>query len=319
MNTFTSSGSDPLKTLSPRLSFAYHVAPKWDINGSIGSYYKIPTYTALGYVNPNGIMVNKDMDYIQSIHYLIGTQFLPRNDLRFTFETFYKTYNNYPVSLLNGISLANQGAEYGSIGSEELLSSGKGETYGFEVFAQQKLMSRLFYVASYSWIRSKFSGIDHLLLPSSWDSKHLLSLTLGYKLNTGWDLGLKYRYAGGSPYTQFDLATSQQNYLTLGTGVLDYTQLNSERLAAFSQLDIRVDKRLNFKRTALSFYLDIQNILKNKNASLPKYTFKRNSDNTGFATTDGQPIKTDGSNGIPYLLNTDSGNIIPSIGVVFEF
>jgi hypothetical protein len=56
-----------------------------------------------------------------------------------------------------------------------------------------------------------------------------------------------------------------------------------------------------------------------KNASLPKYTFKRNADNSAFATTDGQPLRTDGANGIPTILNTDSGNIIPSIGAIFEF
>ncbi|SER43080.1 TonB-dependent receptor [Pedobacter rhizosphaerae] len=319
VNTFTDNGNNPLKTLSPRLSLAYHINAKWDISGSVGSYFKIPTYTALGYVDQNRALVNQTMDYIRSDHYVIGTQFLPRNDLRFTLESFYKRYSNYPVSTTSGISLANQGAEYGSVGSEQLLSIGKGETFGFEVFMQQKLISKFFYVASYSWLRSKFSGLNGVLIPSSWDSQHLLSLALGYKLKANWDLGLKYRYAGGSPYTPFDLQASQQNYVTLGTGTLDYQNLNTERLAAFSQLDFRVDKRVNFKRTSFNFYIDIQNILMRKNASLPKYTFKRNADNSAFATTDGQPLRTDGTNGIPTILNTDSGNVIPSIGAIFEF
>ncbi|MNX13912.1 TonB-dependent Receptor Plug Domain protein [compost metagenome] len=318
MNTFTDAGNNPLKTLSPRLSIAYHVNSKWDISASAGSYYKIPTYTALGFVK-DGVFVNKNMEYIQSDHYVVGTQFLPKNDLRFTLETFYKRYSNYSVSTLNGISLANQGAEYGSIGSEQLLSIGKGETYGFEVFMQQKLVHKLFYVASYSWLRSKFSGLDGLLIPSSWDSRHLLSLTMGYKLKSNWDLGLKYRFAGGAPYTPFDASNSRQNYLTVGTGILDYSRLNAERLRSFSQLDFRIDKRINFSRTALGFYVDIQNVLKNQNAGNPKYTFKRTADNSAFETTDGQALKNDGSNGIPTILNTDSGNIIPSIGAVFEF
>lgn len=319
MNTFTTEGNKPLATLSPRLSLAYHVNSKWDINASVGSYFKIPTYTTLGYIAPNGTAANKAMDYIRSDHYVLGTQFLPKNDLRFTFETFYKAYSNYPVAVNNGISLANQGAEFGTVGNEQLLSIGEGETYGFEFFVQQKLVNKLFYVASYSWLRSKFSGLNGVLLPSSWDSRHLLSLTLGYKFNASWDMGLKYRFAGGTPYTPFDEAASQQNYLTIGTGTLDYQRLNSLRLKAFSQLDFRVDKRINFKKTALNLYLDLQNVLANTNAGFPKYTFKRNDDNTGFATTDGAALKQDGSNGIPVILNSDSGNIIPSIGIVFEF
>ena len=319
LNSFTTTGNNPLQTLSPRLSLSYHLDPKWDINGSLGTYFKIPTYTTLGYLNNAGLTVNKDLDYIQSTHYVLGTQFLPRNDLRFTFETFYKKYNNYPISVVNGTSLANQGAEYASVGSEQVLSAGDGETYGIELFVQQKLVKNFFYVASYSYVISKFSGLDQKLISSSWDNRSLLSLTLGYKLKKNWDFGLKYRYAGGSPYTPFDLQNSQQSYLTLGTGVIDFSRLNSERLAAFSQLDFRVDKRINFAKTALNFYVDIQNILKKENDNFPKYTFQRLADNSGFLTTDGKPLQLNGSNGVPFILNNKSGNLIPSFGLIFEF
>ncbi|WP_316818263.1 TonB-dependent receptor [Pedobacter nyackensis] len=319
LNSFTEEGNDPLKTLSPRLSLAYHLSSKWDISASVGTYFKMPTYTMLGYLDNSGLALNKNLDYIQSTHYVLGTQFLPRSDLRFTLETFYKRYSNYPVSVANGTSLANQGAEYASVGSEQVLSVGDGETYGVELFVQQKLVRNFFYVASYSYVVSKFSGLNQKLISSSWDNRHLLSLTLGYKLKRNWDLGLKYRYAGGSPYTPFDLQASQQNYLTLGTGIADYSRLNTERLSPFSQLDFRVDKRLNFRKTALNLYIDIQNILKNENDSFPKYTFKRTEDNSSFLTTDGQPLQTNGSNGIPFILNTKSRNLIPSFGCIFEF
>lgn len=319
MNSFTTGGNNPIRTFSPRLSLAYHISSKWDINASVGTYYKIPPYTMLGYVTNNGVAVNQDLDYIRSTHYVMGTQFLPKDDLRFTFEIFYKRYSDYPVSVANGTSLANQGAEYASVGSESILSSGKGRTYGFELFVQQKLIRNFFYVASYSYVVSKFSGLAPQYISSSWDNRHLLSLTLGYKMKKNWDLGLKYRYAGGSPYTPFDLLASQQNYLALGTGVKDYSRLNAERIDAFSQLDFRVDKRFNFRKTALNLYVDIQNILKNENEDFPKYTFQRTADNSAFVTTDGQALKPNGSNAVPYLLNTKSGNLIPSLGVIFEF
>ena len=319
MNTFTANGNNPLKTFSPRISLAYHLDPRFDLTASVGTYFKIPTYTALGYKNIEGSFANKNMEYIQSTHYVAGLQFLPKNSLRFTLEGFYKKYDNYPVSQQTGISLANLGNEYGSIGSEKLLSTGLGKTYGFELYAQQKLINHLFYVASYSYIRSEFSGIDGKLIPSSWDTRHLFSTTIGYKLPKQIDLGLKYRFAGGTPYTPFDLALSQQDYVIKGTGVLDYSRLNSERLPTYSQLDLRIDKRFNFRKTSLNFYLDLQNVLMQKYPDLPRFTFERTKDNSGFATTDGKPLRTDGSNGVPYILNTTSGNLLPSIGLSFEF
>ncbi|MBK6527977.1 MAG: TonB-dependent receptor [Crocinitomicaceae bacterium] len=121
--------------------------------------------------------------------------------MRITVEGFCKDYRNYPVSVANGISLANQGSEFGAVGNEEVVTTGKGQTYGFEVFIQQKLVKKIFYVVSYTYVRSLFSGIDGNCFHLPWDSQHLLSTTLGWNFGKGWKLGTKYRFAGGVPYT----------------------------------------------------------------------------------------------------------------------
>ncbi len=319
INTFTTDGTNPLPTLSPRLSAAYKIHPKFELTGSAGVYYKIPTYTVLGYRNNSNQLVNQSANYIRSTHYVFGGQFLPNEALRITLEGFYKRYSDYPVSINNGISLANQGQEFGAVGNEAVQSSGKGETYGLEVFIQQKLVKKLFYFVSYTYVRSKFSGINGILIPSAWDNQHLLSGTMGYKFRKNWQLGAKYRLAGGVPYTPFNLTASQFAYPTTGNGVLDYANVNSQRLKTYSQLDLRVDKTWNFKATSLVFFIDIQNILATKQQGTPYYTFKRTEDNSGFATTDGQPLKADGSNGIPLLLKNESATVTPTLGLIFQF
>ena len=319
MNSFTDNGNNPLETLSPRLSFAYRLNEKWDLTGSIGTYYKIPTYTNLGYRNEAGELVNRSMEYINSDHYVIGTQFLPNNGLRITAEAFYKEYSNYPVSIANGISLANQGQEFGAIGNEAVASIGDGQTYGFEFFVQQKLVKNIFYVFSYTYVRSLFSGADGELIASAWDSQHLISTTFGWNFGKGWKLGLKYRFSGGLPYTPWDLAASQAVYVLTGNGVLDFNSINSERLRAFNQVDFRLDKIINLKKVSFDFYIDIQNMLAFTQETPPFYAFQRNEDNTGFATTDGQPLSPDGSNGVPLLIPNESALITPTIGLIFEF
>ncbi len=319
MNSFTDSGSNPLKTLSPRLSLKYSLTKNWALTGSVGTYYKLPTYTSLGYRDKSGVLANKNMEYIQSTHYVLGTEYLPNQSLRFVVEGFYKQYDNYPVSVENGISLANLGNEFGAIGSEDIVSVGTGETYGVEFSAQQKMTKNLFYVVSYTYVESRYAGLDGKLIPSSWDNRHLVSATLGYMFKRGYELGLKYRFAGGNPYTPYDETTSRETYMLLGSGTLDYSQINTLRLMSFNQLDFRVNKKYNFKDITLEAYIDIQNILAFENESMPTYTFKRNADNTGFETTDGQPIKQDGSNAIPVILENKSSTVIPTIGVMLEF
>jgi hypothetical protein len=217
--------------------------------------------------------------------------------------------------------LANQGQEFGAIGNEPVASIGEGITYGAEVFVQQKLVKNIFYVVSYTYVRSLFSGLDDELIPSAWDAQHLLSGTLGWKFGKkkDWQLGLKYRFAGGVPYTPWDLQASQMNYAVLGNGILDFDNANGERLSNFQQLDFRLDKIVNLKKLSFTFYIDIQNLLGFENQSPDYYTFQRNEDNTGFETTDGQPLKPDGSNAIPIVLPNSSALVTPTIGVIFEF
>lgn len=319
MNSFTDNGMNPLETVSPRLSLKYDINKKAALTGSVGTYYKIPTYTSLGFRDSANNLVNKDMQYIQSTHYVLGTEYLPNKALRLVLEGFYKQYNNYPVSLETGESLANQGNGFGAIGSEEVSSSGTGEAYGFELSAQQKMTKNLFYVVSYTYVESKFAGADKKLHASSWDNRHLVSATMGYIFKGGYELGLKYRFAGGNPYTPYDEAQSRKYYMLLGSGTLDYSNINTLRMMNFQQLDLRVNKKYNFKKLTIEAFIDIQNVLGFENESMPNYTFKRKADNSGFETTDGLAIKADGSNGIPVILENKDVTVVPTLGVMIEF
>lgn len=318
MNSYTADGSNPIPALSPRISASYALTDKLNFNASIGRYAKIPIYTILGYRDSIGNLSNKDNKYILCNHYVAGFEYLPKPSLRITLEGFYKQYSNYPVSVKDGISIANEGAGFGVIGNERTVSTGKGRAYGVELFAQQKLMRHMFLTASYTLFRSEFTGLSGAYIPSSWDVHHLFSLIAGYKLGHGWELGAKYRLSGGAPYTPYNMSLSQLNYLTLGQPILDYTQANSKRLPFFNQLDLRIDKKINFKKSALDVYLDFQNIGFAKNVSQDYYTFQRNADNS-YTTTDGMPVRQDGSNAIPVLLPNVSQTVIPAIGVLFEF
>ena len=318
INSFTSDGGKPLSTMSPRISISYLIADKWTVNASVGNYSKIPPYTILGFQN-NQQFVNKDVKYITSTHYVIGLEHLKSESTRFTLEGFYKQYSNVPISIRNGISLSNLGADASILGNEPINSNGKGRAYGFEFFAQQKLTKHFFGIFSYTLFRSEYTNSDGKYAASSWDNKHLLSFTMGYQFPRNWELGLKFRYQGGVPNTPYDESLSRTNYLTLGSGTLDYSQINTTRLKNFNSSDIRIDKKWNFRKTTFDLYLDITNWYLAKSIAAPIYTFKRNADNTAFLTTDGQSIKQNGSNAIPYYLINSDATVTPTIGFIIEF
>ena len=318
-NSLSNSESNPLKQLSPRLSASLAISDMLRLNASYGIYYRLPTYTQLNFSNISTGEKTNPGHYIQATHYVAGLEYLPKNTTRITVEGFYKDYGNYPVSINDGISIANKGLEFGAIGNEPIAQIGKGRAYGFELFAQQKLTKNFFGVFSYTFYRSEFSGLDNKFVPASWDNRQLISMTAGYKLPKNWEIGLKYRYQGAAPYTPYDEPTSRANYLTIGSGVFDFSQINSMRLSAFNAADIRIDKKWNFKKTTLDFYIDITNFYGSEAKEADLYTFKRNEANTAFVTSDGKPLMPDGSNAIPVYLKNSQSTILPSIGLIIEF
>lgn len=319
VNTFTNDGMNAGNAFSPRIAFSYVLANKWTLNATVGRYAKMPAYTILGFRDNVGSLINKNNNYITNSHYVLGVEYLPKATTRFTLEGFYKKYSNVPVTVKDGISINNLGADYGNVGNEPVTPIGKGESYGVEFFAQQKLTKRFFGIFSVTVFSSKFSNSNGVLVASAWENKQIISGTFGYKFKRNWELGIKYRYQGGTPYTPFDMATSQQNYLTQGKGILDYTRFNTQRLMAVSSSDMRVDKRWNMKKVTLDLYLDISNWWGAKSVSYPQYSFERDLSTLQFKTTDNLPIKSNGSNAIPIILNDDKAVVLPTIGFIVEF
>ena len=84
-NSFTENSTTP--NLSPRLSLAYNLNGKSSINANLGRYYQLPSYTILGFEN-NGTYLNKDAEYIQCDHAVLGLEYNPTNYSKITVESF---------------------------------------------------------------------------------------------------------------------------------------------------------------------------------------------------------------------------------------
>ena len=327
-NNYMDEGNALGKNLSPRFSATYAIAGGLNANISLARYYKTPAYTILGF-KVNDQFVNKDADFIKSDHFVAGLEWLPTSTTRVTAEAFLKNYGDYPVSVAEGVSLANFGGDFGVLGNERIASTGKGRASGFEFLFQQRLTKSFYGILAYTFYHSKFSGVDpKILIPSAWDNRHLVSFTGGYRLKRNWEIGVRFRFQGGAPYTPYDIFQSVENYYFLTDGVLDYSKINQLRLRAFHAADLRIDKKFNFKKWTLDLFLDIQNAYNSKNPTSPSFTLKRNPDET-IATSTGEPYNpgvfgnslapNNRQAAIPILLANTSGSLLPSIGFVVEF
>ncbi len=312
--------NNPFEQFSPRLSISYKFAPQWALNFNSGIYYQLPAYTALGF-QLNNVLVNKpNLRYIRNTHFVGGVEYNGKDNVRFTLEGYFKRYTNYPFSLRNQISLANLGADFGVVGNEPLDSRGFGGAYGIEFLAQKGTLNDFYGIVAYTFGYSKFSDSQGGLLPSSWDTRHIFSLTTGKYFKKNWNLGARFRMQTGLPETPFDLNRSALvNIWNVANGpVQDFTQLNSLRGNVAHQLDFRAEKKWIFSKWQMTFYIDIVNVYGSKNASnLPVVSLVRDANGNGVIANPSAP-----QNQQFYQLETgtnDRNQPLPYFGLIFEF
>ena len=238
---FNSEMANPLNQLSPRLSASYSLTEKIAVNFNTGIYNQLPSYTILGFRNEAGDLLNKDVSFISTKHLVLGFEYTTSKNSIFTIEGFYKGYINYPFDLIDSISIANKGGDFGVVGNTAVKSNNDGRAYGFEVFLQQKLYNNFYGLISYTFVRSEFQDINGAYIASTWDYRNMLSITGGKIFKKNWEVGIKFRYNSGSPITPYDVLASslKNNYDVINQGIGDNTRVNSERLDQFYQIDIR--------------------------------------------------------------------------------
>jgi hypothetical protein len=313
-NNYSDEMSNLFRQISPRFSASYSLTPKLALNFNIGRYFQLPAYTTMGYRLPDGELLNKTngLRYIQADHIVAGVDFRRNDQSKITLEGFYKFYNYYPFSLRDSVSLASKGADFGVAGDEGVIPVSKGKAWGAELYFREKITRNIDATVSYTWVRSSFEDKHGEFIPSAWDNRNILNVSALASLKKNWDIGVKWRFVGGAPYTPYDFERSSliEAWDAKGRGYLDYDEYNTQRLTVFHQLDLRVDKEYFFKKWSLNLYLDIQNL----------YNFKAEQPDELVQVRDenGQPVLKDPLNYELKYLTSESGTVLPTIGIIVE-
>lgn len=306
--------SNLLKQLSPRISVNYTFNNYWSAGGSAGIYYELPPYTALGFKNDKNELVNRHLKYQRVTSGSLGINWRPSNQLIFSIEGFYKRYSNMPLCILDNIPLACKGNDYGIFGNEALVSTAQGRAYGVELLAKWQVPDKINASASLTLYQSEYrNNKESNYFPSAWDNRYILNISCIWDLPRKWSIGGKLSVIGGTPYTPYDIDLSSrvEAWNAQGRPYYNYSLYNTERMASYAQLDIRVDKNYYFKNCRIGWYINLQNVTNSKLKQQDVIL------STGEIKNPMDPLLSQ-----RYVMKTvrqETGNIIPSIGITVEF
>ncbi len=274
---------------SPRASITYDVSSRTTLSAAIGRYYQSPSYVWLA-----TIPENRELKQAGANHYIAGIEHVARDDTRLRLEFYLKNYFDYPASNTQPyLVMSNTGGGFGgkddgfaSFGLEALSSVGSGRARGIEFSAQKKLSAVPCYgTLSVSYNQAQFSGRDGVRRLGLYDQEWIANIGGGYVFNQAWEISGKFRFASGTPYTPYNADGSQSAAF-----------YNSGRLKSNHSLDLRLDRRWNFRSWSMITYLDIQNVYNNPYNAAPRWNERE------------QKAEDDESIGL-----------LPSIGISVEF
>lgn len=277
--------------LSPRLNARYELVTRSDaisgpgflstaLKAGIGRYHQPPQFNETDTVfGTPGLISN------EAVHYALGFEQEFTDAIELSSEGFYKDMTDLVVTVPE-----EGGTRYANLGD--------GYVVGWENLLEYKPDGRFFGWIAYTLsrsVRGDASGAERLF---EWDQTHNLVVLGNYELGRGWNLGARFRLVSGRPSTPVIAAPNLPALYAADASAYAPLQgeLNSVRLPAFHQLDVRIEKAWQFEVWRLTTYLDVWNAYNNPSVEGVSYSY--NYAEQAYST------------GVP---------ILPSLGVRGEF
>ncbi|OGS37116.1 MAG: hypothetical protein A2293_12980 [Elusimicrobia bacterium RIFOXYB2_FULL_49_7] len=287
--------------LSPRVTSRFNWKKGHTLKGALGMYNQSPEPYGQAI---DSVWGNPELPATLGKQAVLGYEYQLTDLIGLDVQTYYNTQKNIPA----------QSDSFNSSGNPvNYLPDQEGRMYGFELMLRHSQSEHFFGWISYSLSRSERRSPrrmdEEAQAGSAWDpdkwylygkdQTHNLQFVGSWRLPRNWEVGGRLRYVTGNPYTPYLSYTEHQYFYDAENGryrpVLG--EYLSDRMGAFVQLDVRVDKKFIYEKWILSAYLDVQNV------NYPIYNSPETYD-YNYDYSDRQVI---------------GGIIIPSLGVKAEF
>jgi len=232
---------------SLRLSTRYTVDDQTTLKMAIGNYNQTP--------EPIGQVIHKTwgdptMPTTKASHYLAGFEYAFSDLISVDIQGYINRQWEIPRMATDEDQKEHPGALW--------LPDDKGKMKGLELMLRHQDNGRFFGWIAYTLSRSeRWDPHKNRYYLYQDDETHHIQLVASYHLPKEWDIGTRIRYVTGKPTTPVESIVEDEVYSYIAPV---YGEENSDRVAPFFQIDLRLDKKFVYNKWMFSVYLDIQNI-----------------------------------------------------------
>jgi hypothetical protein len=277
--------ADTSVTVSPRVSAKFNLRDNIELLGAVGHYtqnnYEVAALALSSSLKPEKVWhasvgsevrllpwLTDKADFYGKYYYdLVSENVTQRTITAERFASFMDSslrahYGNTAFDSIQRAggydNLARAFLMSNAVYESHYTNDGAGYSLGFENFLRYDPTSFWYGWISFSLgtsVRQRHPGWRRY--PFSLDRPLLISLVNYYRLPRKYELGVKYRYMSGIPYTPVEY----ENGLRVGLS-------NSRRYKPYQRLDMRISKGFNLFKSRGNFYIEVWNAFNSPNTIL---------------------------------------------------
>lgn len=297
--------------LAPRISLAYALDELTTLRAVWGVYYQSPGYERL---RDKNVLYDLNDEYThtlnaeKAVHYVIGVENWLTSEWSLRLEGYYKDFTNMmEQKVVKGKiyyteQVPGKDSRYVTGWTQPVSFSGdsltqipinfsEAESYGLEVLLAKKNLERNSRISG--WVSYALAFADHfepgVKRPFRFDQRHTINVVLNYQFNDWFDVGIRWQYGSGFPYSEplgvtpriiladYDndgkpetpvIATRKKTGNENAEVIYDVNygsnKLNARR-PAYHRLDVRLSALAGYWGLDWTFYLDVINVYNRAN------------------------------------------------------
>jgi len=199
-------------SVEPRLGLEYQINPKQSLAIAYGLHSRLeqlPVY----FVEQNGQHPNKNLDLMQSAHYVLAYNIKINDHLRLGVEPYYQQLTQVPVAPDRYLSTVNFEEEL--FFNENLANEGTGRNMGIDLTVERFLHKGFYYLVTASLFDSRYTGADGVERNTRFNRNYVINALAGKEWAVGRDknnllsANVRLNYMGGTRKDPINLAASR--------------------------------------------------------------------------------------------------------------
>jgi hypothetical protein len=256
-------------SIEPRIGLKWSLNERSSLNFGTGLHSQMQPRQVYFY-RQQGELPNKNLRFGKSWQSVIGYDVKPAANLRVKAEAYYQHLFDIPViPVTPEESILNFGDGYYNTWNDVFTNQGTGKNYGVELTVEKFFTNNYYFLITASLYDSRYTGYDGVERRTKFAGNYSVTVLGGYewKIKSSYllSLNLKVVNMGNKRILPISVAHSGAD------PVPDYSRAYVDKLPAYFRCDLNINMKHNYKKWALEWFFEIDNLTGRKNIWMQVY------------------------------------------------